>query len=233
MKAVPKDLRKEVVATALTAAARSARGAEKGGFGFSEFADLYPKLRANPTVYKQIVETLGPKASDALRDLYQVSKRITEARANVLTTGKANQALVESLNAEGVIARIMDTSIAKRAVGAAAGAAGPIAGAIMPDIMEVMAKGNPDTIRAAGKMFSSPEFQMLLTEVATQPNVTDRAINRVASSGRFRDFIKATGLNIKDAKMWLRSAVTPAAVTQSQQETMEEVGGAPVVRIQQ
>lgn len=233
MKAVPKDLRKEVVATALTAAARSARGAEKGGFGFSEFADLYPKLRANPTVYKQIVETLGPKASDALRDLYQVSKRITEARANVLTTGKANQALVESLNAEGVIARIMDTSIAKRAVGAAAGAAGPIAGAIMPDIMEVMAKGNPDTIRAAGKMFSSPEFQMLLTEVATQPNVTDRAINRVASSGRFRDFIKATGLNIKDAKMWLRSAVTPAAVTQSQQETMEEAGGAPVVRIQQ
>lgn len=233
MKTVPKDLQREVVATALGSVSRSARGAEKGGFGFSEFADLYPKLRANPTVYKQIVETLGPKASDTLRDLYQVSKRITEARANVLTTGKANQALVESLNAEGVIARIMDSTMAKRAVGAAAGMAGPIAGAVMPDIMQAMTKGNPDAIRAAGKMFSSPEFQVLLTEAATQPQIADRAINRVAASARFRDFAKTIGLDMKDAKTWLRSATAPAAVAQGEQAPMTETGGAPVVRIQQ
>lgn len=233
MKTVPEDLRREVVATAIGSVSRSARGAEKGGFGFSEFADLYPKLRANPTVYKQIVETLGPKASDTLRDLYQVSKRITEARANVLTTGKANQALVESLNAEGIVARIMDSTMAKRAVGAAAGMAGPIAGAVMPDIMQAMAKGNPEAIRAAGKMFSSPEFQVLLTEAATQPQIADRAINRVAASSRFRDFAKTIGLDMKDAKTWLRSAAAPAAVAQGQQAPMTETGGAPVVRIQQ
>jgi len=232
MKTVPEDLRREVVATAIGSVARSARGAERGGFGFAEFADLYPKLRANPTIYKQIVETLGPKASDTLRDLYQVSKRITEARANVLTTGKANQALVESLNAESVIARIMDSTMAKRTVGAAAaGMGGPFAGAVLPDIMQAMAKGNPDAIRAAGKMFSSPEFQVLLTEAATQPKVADRAINRVASSGRFRDFAKTIGLNMKDAKTWLKAAVAPAAVAQGQQEPMAE--GAPIVRIQQ
>lgn len=212
MKAVPADLRKEVVATALTASARSARGAEKGGFGFSEFADLYPKLRANPQVYKQIVETLGPKASDTLRDLFEVSKRITEARANVLTTGKANQALVESLNAEGIIARIMDSTTAKRAAGAAAGMAGPIAGALMPDIMQAMTKGNPDAVRAAGKMFASPEFQAVLTEAATQPEVTERAINRAASSQRFRDFAKTIGLELKQGRNWLRSAITAGAV---------------------
>lgn len=212
MKAVPADLRKEVVATALTAASRSARGAEKGGFGFSEFADLYPKLRANPQVFKQIVETLGPKNADTLRDLYQVSKRITDARANVLTTGKANQALVESLNAEGIIARVMDSTAAKRAVGAMAGLGGPITGAVMPDIMQAMSKGNPDAVRAAGKMFSSPEFQAVLTEAATQPEVTDRAINRVASSQRFRDFAKTIGLELKQGRNWLRSAVTAGAV---------------------
>jgi len=233
MKTVPKDLQREVVATALGSVSRSARGAEKGGFGFSEFADLYPKLRANPTVYKQIVETLGPKASDTLRDLYQVSKRITEARANVLTTGKANQALVESLNAEGIVTRIMDSTMAKRAVGAAAGMAGPLAGAVMPDIMQAMAKGNPDAIRAAGKMFSSPEFQVLLTEAATQPKIADRAINRVAASARFRDFAKTIGLDMKNAKTWLRSATAPAAVAQGEQAPMTETGGAPVVRIQQ
>lgn len=213
MKTVPADLRKEVVATALTSASRSARGAEKGGFGFSEFADLYPKLRANPQVYKQVVEALGPKASDTLRDLFQVSKRITEARANVLTTGKANQALVESLNAEGLISKIMDSTTAKRAVGAIAGLGGPLTGAVMPDIMQAMTKGNPDAVRAAGKMFISPEFQSLLTETATQPEVTDRAINRVVSSQRFRDFAKNIKLDLKDGRNWLRSAVTAGAVS--------------------
>lgn len=232
MKAVPADLRKEVVATALTAASRSARGAEKGGFGFSEFADLYLKLRANPQVYKQIVETLGPKASDTLRDLYEVSKRITEARANVLTTGKANQALVESLNAEGIIAKIMDSTTAKRAVGAMAGIGGPVTGAVMPDIMQAMSRGNPDAVRAAGKMFASPEFQAVLTEAATQPEVTDRAINRVASSQRFRDFAKTIGLEFKQGRNWLRSAITAGTV----QEMGPEAGppeGAIIVGPQQ
>ena len=219
MKTVPADLRKEVVATALTSASRSARGAEKGGFGFSEFADLYPKLRANPQVYKQVVEALGPKASETLRDLFQVSKRITEARANVLTTGKANQALVESLNAEGLIAKIMGSTLAKRSVGAAAGiATGGLSGAVMPDLMQAMTKGNPDAVRAAGKMFVSPEFQSLLTETAIQPEVTDLAINRVASSQRFRDFAKAVGIELKQGRNWLRSAITVGSVGEMRPE---------------
>jgi len=237
MKAVPADLRKEVVATALTAASRSARGAEKGGFGFSEFADLYPKLRANPQVYKQIVETLGPKAADTLRDLFQVSKRITEARANVLTTGKANQALVESLNAESIIAKIMDSTAAKRAVGAVAGLGGPVTGAVMPDIMQAMSKGNPDAVRAAGKMFASPEFQALLTEAATQPEVTGRAINRAASSQRFRDFAKTIGLELGQGRNWLRSIITAGTVQSMGPEAgppaAEPPAGAIVTRPQQ
>ena len=47
MKLVPDDLKRETVATALASVTRSSRGAERGGFGFSEFADIYPKLRAN------------------------------------------------------------------------------------------------------------------------------------------------------------------------------------------
>jgi len=210
MKTVPDDLRKEVVATALASVTRSTRGAEKGGFGFSEFADIYPKLRANPQVYKEIVQALGPKASDTLRDLYQVSKRITEARANVLTTGKANQALVESLNAEGIIARIMDSTMAKRAVGAVAGMGGPIVGAVMPDIMQAMTKGNPDAIRAAGKMFSSPEFQGLLNDVATKGDVSDRAINQVSMSKPFRSFIATIGVKGNKAKDYLKTVVKSA-----------------------
>jgi hypothetical protein len=211
MKTVPDDLRKEVVATALASVTRSTRGAEKGSFGFSEFADIYPKLRANPQVYKEIVQALGPKASDTLRDLYQVSKRITDARANVLTTGKANQALVESLNAEGIIARIMGSTAGKRAVGGAMGFV-PGAGLVMPEIMEAMSRGNPDAIRAAGKMFSSPEFQGLLNDVATKGDAPDRAINKVSMSKPFRDFISTIGIKGDKAKDYLMNVVksTPA-----------------------
>ena len=238
MKTVPDDLRKEVVATALASVARSGRGAEKGGFGFSEFADIYPKLRANSQVYKEIAQALGPKASDTLRDLYQVSKRITEARANVLSTGKANQALVESLNAEGLIARIMDSTMAKRAVGAAAGMGGPIVGAVMPDIMQAMTKGNPDAIRAAGKMFSSPEFQVLLNDVATKGDASERAINQVSMSKPFRSFIATIGLKGDKAKDYLKTVVKSAPATSASVIATETTGpetpmAAPTVEMPQ
>jgi hypothetical protein len=223
MKTVPDDLRKEVVATALASVTRSTRGAEKGSFGFSEFADIYPKLRANPQVYKEIVQALGPKASDTLRDLYQVSKRITEARANVLTTGKANQALVESLNAEGIIARIMGSTAGKRAVGGAMGFV-PGAGLVMPEIMEAMSRGNPDAIRAAGKMFSSPEFQGLLNDVATKGDAPDRAINKVSMSKPFRDFISTIGIKGDKAKDYLMNVVKSAPAVTAPVLATEAVG---------
>ena len=223
LKTVPDDLRKEVVATALASVTRSARGAEKGSFGFSEFADIYPKLRANPQVYKQIVETLGPKASDTLRDLYQVSKRITEARANVLTTGKANQALVESLNAEGIIARVMGSTAGKRAVGGAMGFI-PGAGLVMPEIMEAMSRGNPDAIRAAGKMFSSPEFQGLLNDVATKGDASDRVINQVSLSKPFRSFIATIGIKGDKAKDYLKNVVKSAPATTASVVATETTG---------
>jgi hypothetical protein len=237
LKTVPDDLRKEVVATALASVTRSARGAEKGGFGFSEFADIYPKLRANPQVYKQIVETLGPKASDTLRDLFQVSKRITEARANVLTTGKANQALVESLNAEGIIGRIMGSTAAKRVVGGATGFI-PGAGLVMPDIMEAMSKGNPDAVRAAGKMFSSPEFQVLLNDVATKGDASERAINQVSMSKPFRSFIATIGIKGDKAKDYLKTVVKSAPAVSAGVVATETTGpetpmAAPTVEMPQ
>lgn len=237
MKTVPDDLRKEVVATALASVTRSTRGAEKGGFGFSEFADIYPKLRANPQVYKQIVETLGPKASDTLRDLFQVSKRITEARANVLTTGKANQALVESLNAEGIIGRIMGSTAAKRVVGGATGFI-PGAGLVMPDIMDAMSKGNPDAVRAAGKMFSSPEFQGLLNDVATKGDASDRAINQVSMSKPFRNFIATIGVAGSKAKDYLKTVAkstpaTAASVVATETTGPETPMAAPTVEMPQ
>ena len=204
LKAVPEDLRKETIATALASVTRSARGAEKGGFGFSEFADIYPKLRANPPVYKTIVETLGKDSANVLRDLFEVSKRVTEARANVLTTGKANQAFA---NPEGLIGKVMDSTITQRIVTTVTGMV-PGGGAVAPDIIKFMSTGAEDRVKAAGKLFADEAFQKLAVEAATKPAPSAAALRRTAMSQSFQNFADAVKLpKALDSRIqWLQTA---------------------------
>jgi hypothetical protein len=208
LKTVPEDLRKETIATALASVTRSARGAEKGGFGFSEFADIYPKLRANPPVYKTIVDTLGKDSADVLRDLYEVSKRVTEARANVLTTGKANQALLQGMQAESLIGKVMESTLSKGALTGAAAMGGPIAAAATSIITGAMTQGNKDSLKAAGKLFADENFQKLAIEAATKGTPSAASIRRTAMSQSFQKFADAAKLpKALDARIqWLQTA---------------------------
>lgn len=210
MKLVPEDLRKETVATALASVTRSGRGAERGAFGFSEFADLYPKLRANAPIYKQVVDALGPEAHKTMRDLYEVSKRITEARANVLTTGKANQALVESMKAEGLVSKVMESTTGKVVTtGVAAMGGGPIAAAATTGVMSALSSGKKDAVEAAGKLFASDEFQKLAIEAATKGDASKEAIKRLSMSQSFMNFAKAANLPRDPGKLeqWIVNAL--------------------------
>jgi hypothetical protein len=208
LKTVPEDLRKETIATALASVTRSARGAEKGGFGFSEFADIYPKLRANPPVYKTIVDTLGKDSADVLRDLFEVSKRVTEARANVLTTGKANQALLQGMQAESLIGKVMESTLAKGVVTGAAAMGGPIAAAATSVVTSAMTQGNKDALKAAGKLFADENFQKLAIEAATKGTPSAASIRRTAMSQSFQKFADAAKLpKALDARIqWLQTA---------------------------
>jgi hypothetical protein len=208
LKTVPEDLRRETLATALASVTRSTRGAEKGGFGFSEFADIYPKLRANPPVYKTIVDTLGKDSADVLRDLFEVSKRVTEARANVLTTGKANQALLQGMQAESLIGKVMESTLAKGALTGAAAMGGPIAAAATSVITGAMTQGNKDSLKAAGKLFADEGFQKLAIEAATKGTPSAASIRRTAMSQSFQKFADAAKLpKALDARIqWLQTA---------------------------
>jgi len=204
LKTVPEDLRKETVATALASVTRSSRGAEKGGFGFSEFATIYPQLRANPPVYKTIVDTLGKDSANVLRDLFEVSKRITDARAQVLTTGKANQAFA---NPEGLIGKVMDSTITQRIVTTVTGLV-PGGGAVAPDIIKFMSTGAEDRVKAAGKLFADEAFQKLAVDAATSATPSAATIRRAAMSQSFQNFADAIKLpKALDARIqWLQTA---------------------------
>lgn len=208
MKVVPPELRKETIATALASVASSGRAGQEGAFGFAEFAKTYRGLRANPPVYKQVIEVLGKDADPVLRDLFEISRRITDARAQVLTTGKANQALVEALKAEGLVGKVMQSTMAQRAVTGAASVI-PGGGFVAPDIVQFMSKGNADAVKAAGKLFASDDFQKLAIEAATKAEPSTAALRRTAMSKAFGDFANAAKLpQSLDARVqWLQSAV--------------------------
>lgn len=208
VKVVPPELRKETIATALASVASSGRAAQEGAFGFAEFAKTYRGLRANPPVYKQVIEVLGKDADPVLRDLFEISRRITDARAQVLTTGKANQALVEAMKAEGLIGKVMQSTTAQRVVTGAASAI-PGGGFVAPDIVQFMSKGNADAVKAAGKLFASDDFQKLAIEAATKTEPSQAVLRRTAASKAFADFANAAKLpQSLDARVqWLQSAV--------------------------
>lgn len=223
LKMVPEELQRETVATALASVTRSTRGAEKGGFGFAEFADIYPKLRANPQVYKSIVSSLGTDSANAMRDLYEVSKRITEARANVLTTGKANQAFAKP---DGLIAKIMESSVAQRAATTMTSLV-PGGGAIAPDIIKFMSQGAEERVKAAGRLFADESFQKLAIEAATKPSPSAASIRRAAMSQAFQKFANAAKLPMKldDRIQWLQSGIQSGQAQQTQEPLRVYVGG--------
>lgn len=220
LKVVPKELQKETIATSLAAATRSMRGAERGGFGFSEFAKMYQGLRANPQVHSKVMEALGPESAQVLGDLYTVSQRITEARANVLTTGKANQALVSSIAAETIMEKLLDSTMAKgAATTAAAFGGGPLAAGATSTLANALSGGKREPLRAVGNLFNSEEFKRLAVEAATKPRVSDKYITMTAASPKFSQYADKIGLPKKfNARVaWLNALVKSAYDEQTEE----------------
>lgn len=230
MKAVPKDLRRETVATALASVTASKRGTPAGGgfgeelvFGFNDFAKTYRGLRANPPVYSQMVKIMGPEWDRTMRDLYEVSRRIADAQSRIPTTGKANQILGESA-VTGLIGKVMQTSAAQRTVTSMAGGLGPLGGALAPDIIEFMRNAPKAAVQKAGDLFASPEFQRLAVETASQGGApSEAALRAAARSKAFKQFADAVRIPVEpDARiMWLQNA-TQAGRTMQAEPTPQE-----------
>lgn len=223
---IPQDLRREAIATAITALSQSRRATEPG-FGFAEFAKVYEGLQSNRAAYSRIINAIGPEADQTLRDLASISRRITDARANVLTTGKANQALLEGMTAEGLVAKVLQTSLGRNAVrlttatggGAVGGPAGSMAGVSMGEtIMAAVSNRGANQLQQAGEMFNSPEFRQLAVKAATG-QATEQAQKAVLQSSAFRRWAQAA--KIENPAVWLQGALVAASASQSETEQAE------------
>ena len=221
MKVIPEDLRKEAMALGIKAATETKKLGEPG-FGFSQFTGFYAGIRNNPPVFKKVIDTLGGEpAHDVLRDLYTVSKRVTEARANVLVTGKANQALVQGMTGEKMIEAIFASSTGQRAAqsagaaigGATMGGGGAVGGlAAGGSIAKFLSGAGKDKLGAAGNLFKSERFAQIVTDLETNGPTPD-TVNRLM---RLPEFAKwATVNSIKNPGVWLQGVLQSGAATES------------------
>jgi hypothetical protein len=230
MKTVPEEYRKEALATAIASATRSKASQ---GFGFAEFRDFYPALRANPEVFGQIAKEMGPDWVKAMNSLLTVSKRMTEARSvSGLKTGATTQAeLRKSLAAQGKLQNFLNSSMVKRGVGFVAGST-PGVNMFVPDIIDWMSKLGKNKLDAAQQLFKDPAFLDALEQSASQGAPSKAAVNKLSMNQRFRSYAKAFGIS-DDPKVWLNSTLSAAAPQMDGQQQPESPSGAPTVAMPQ
>lgn len=187
LKVVPEELQREVVATALKEATASKVAQTAGEFDFSRYSKLYQGLRKNPEIYSKVVKSLGgDDAHQIMTDLFQVSKRISDAKANVLTTGKANQAILNQITSENFV-----NSIIKKTIQGVVGTA--TKGTISIDGLFTAPK---DRVKAVSEMFRSQEFKDLATQSASG-QLSPKKINKFINSKAFKSWAN----KIKDDKI--------------------------------
>ena len=230
IKTVPEEYRKEALATAIASATRSKASQ---GFGFAEFRDFYPALRANPEVFGKIAKEMGPDWVKAMNSLLTVSRKMTDARSVAgLRTGATTQAeLRKSLAAQGKLQNFLNSTMAKRGVGFAAGST-PGVNMFVPDIIEWMSKLGKNKLDAAQQLFKDPAFLDALEQSASQGAPSKAAVNKLSMNQRFRSYAKAFGIS-DDPKVWLNSTLSAAAPQMNEQQQPQSPSGAPTVEMPQ
>jgi len=203
--AVPDDMRQEVAASGLATAFRTA--GTQGPINFGTFTKMYERLLENKQSYAALMSNLPQPARKQISDLYRVSKAISSASRERITTGRIMAVQDEFKAADSLAGRLYET--AKRgAVGAAAGTvvgavAGPGAGAAVASALTKGAK--PQAIKAVDALITSPEFIAATRSATGSP----AAVRKLAYSKMFSNFVRALGNPpaMQDRERWIAQAM--------------------------
>lgn len=198
IKTTPKGLRKDAIISAIGDAVKSERATDAGQFDFGKFTKIYTGLRNNPPVYKKIIDELGGESHKLLQDLDVISKRITQGKQDVLTTGKANQEILKGIERSSSLIEGMARFIVEKGVRKAS------FGAISPSesIMDMFFTPTKKKIESMHKLFSSQDFKDLAFEASTgMPK--DNVVKRFANSKPFKTFIKESGKTMQNPEAFI------------------------------
>jgi hypothetical protein len=230
---IPENMRGTVLTSGLFSTATGANGR----FSFTNFANTYSKLREQGQVFNQFAKAIGPEGVNLLNDFNAISRRIADAEANISKTGASTQ--LNALNAENLLLKIVK---GLGSAGAAAGATSMLGADLLMTAGTVIAaaggpalaqkfvgKSNAEKLHA---LMKSDNFRELAISAATGEGV-DRNINRVAGSKEFRDYAKLVGIDMKDARDWLNSAISKGATIAGTEAVGSKPDEAPTVEMPQ
>lgn len=220
LKVIPKEMQPEAIITGLSSLSQSQRK-DAAGFDFGRFTKVYRGLheRGNEQTLKAVEQALGPKKAPVLRDLYELSQRITKAESAVIGTGKGNQPFMQGLGAQNFLEQVLTSPVGKSAtvgvgasVGSAAGPAGAGVGAAgLPMLVSLFVESSDEVAAKAGKMLVDPDFQALVLARArgSSPAVLETAAKKASRSKAVLDYVRGLGGGRKptDAEAWLQAAL--------------------------
>jgi len=205
LKAVPENQRQEVMAAGLASAFRTA--GTRGPINFTTYAKWYEGLLRNKQAYAAVMSNLPPPARKQISDLYRVSRGISAASRERITTGRIMAVADEFKAADNLAGRLYETakqSAIGASVGTAAGAVmGPGVGAAVASALTRGAK--PNAIKAADALIASPEFAQMV-RAGGDPAAKAR---RFAYSKPFTRYIRAVGSprELSNREKWVLQVV--------------------------
>jgi hypothetical protein len=212
---VPKDFRKEALLSAIQLAVTVKDKNANLNFGFAQFNTLYQKLKNQKVIFNKLKKELGTETTKVLDELAIISNRINQAESNIEFTGKANQALVNAIQARSMLEKFMTGNMFPRAVQGAAGAVGGMAfgsnvtSGIAATIFSSLKFNSKDRLKIAGDLFGNVKFRQMIDEVAQTGNVSEETLSSVAKLPLYKRWAKSMGID--DGRNWLQGAVVTTA----------------------
>lgn len=204
LKALPENMRQDTMASGLSSAFNVS--AKNQALSFKNYAQWYEGLVKNKQSYTMLMANLPPEARKRMSDLYRVSKGISDATRERITTGRIMAVSEQLRGADTLMGNLFD--LAKRSsVGAVAEvgttAAGMPGTGLAAGIASALTKGKPNAMKAADALISSPEF------LAAARSGSPAAIRRLGMSKAFADYRRAlkNPRELSNPEKWLQRAL--------------------------
>lgn len=222
LKAIPENMRQETVASGLSTAFNVS--AKNQQLSFKNFAQWYEGLLKNKQAHAMLMSNLPPEARKRFSDLYRVSKGISEATRERITTGRIMAVSEQLRGADTLMGNIFD--LAKRSAGGAAAevvttSAGMPGTGLAAGIASALTKGKPNAMKAADALISSPEY-LAAVKAAGTPGA-DAAARRLAISKVFKDFAREVKQprELSQPEKWIQRALLTTNAEYKENNTKE------------
>jgi len=172
MKAVPSEFRSDAIISAISEVSKTG-----DNFSFNKFGKYYGGLVGKSETRKILKDNIGEEGIKKLDDLYKVSRAMEDATNKIISTGKANQAILDNIKNGGffqkMIEATLNTTIRKTG---------------LPINVDMVLTSPTSRIESINKLMNSQEFKAIITDIAKNGKSSERAKRLL---GRNKDIQKA------------------------------------------